>query len=118
MEEDESKYEKVNVILEDGSKYIRVECKFKDGDYIMHPSVGNMMVLKKVDDKNYMHFSYYYSASDKCMIKKDGDNTMQVNYQKFLRLCTDEEKALMDKYIEEDKEKKKKEKKNKKEQSN
>ena len=42
---------------------------------------------------------------------------MQVNYQKFLRLCTDEEKALMDKYIEEDKEQKKKEKKNKKEQS-
>ena len=87
-----------------------VECKFNVGDYIIHRTVGDMMVLKKVDEKGYMHFSYYYCNWDKGMVNRNGNNTMQVNYQKFLDLCNDDEKALMDKYIEEYKKDKKKEK--------
>lgn len=90
---------------------MRVECKFKQGDYIINRAVGDMMVLKKVDEKNYMHFAYYYSTWDKGMIQRNGNNTMQVDYQKFLDWCNEDEKSLMDKYIKEDKEKKKKEKK-------
>lgn len=84
-----------------------MESKFKEGDYIIHRNVGDMMVLKKIDEKGYMHFSYYYCTWDKAMIQRNGNNTMHMSYQKFLDFCTDEEKALMDKYIAEDKEKKK-----------
>lgn len=83
-----------------------MECKFKEGDYIIHRTVGDMMVLKKVDEKGYMHFSYYYCTWDKDMVQRNGNNTMQLNYQKFLDLCNEEEKALMDVRIEEYKERK------------
>ena len=73
---------------------------FRKGEYIISDASGDMAVVSSVDKKNYYHFSSYYSGMFRSLKDlKAAPYTLQVNYQKFFRPCTEEEKAVMDKII-------------------
>ena len=75
---------------------------FKNGDYIISDASGDMAVVSSVDKKSYYHFSSYYSGMFHVLKDlKAAPYTLQVNYQKFFRPCTEEEKDSMDKIISE-----------------
>lgn len=81
-----------------------IEPKFKKGDHIINRSAHDMAVYDKTDNKGYMHFKYFYSG----MFHKFNDvrkYTLQVNYQKFWDLCTEEEIEKLDELIKTEKEK-------------
>lgn len=81
---------------------MRVEPKFSPGDYIINRSSGDMGIVDKVTPKNYYHFKTYYGAMfDDLKDVKDKLYDLQVNYQKFFDLCTDEEKEKLDKIVKE-----------------
>ena len=81
---------------------MRVEPKFKPGDYIINRSAGDMGIVDKVTPKNYYHFKVYYGAMfDELKDAKDKLYDLQVNYQKFWDLCTDEEKEKLDEIVKE-----------------
>lgn len=68
---------------------------FKKNDYIVSPASGDMAIYDKVDKSGYMHFKEYYSNMLKSFkdVKK---YPLQINYQKFFRLCSKDEKDLLD----------------------
>ena len=75
-----------------------IEPKFSRGDYIINRSAHDMAVYDKTDKRGYMHFTHYYGH----MFRKFYDvknYTLQVNYQKFWDVCTEEEKKKMDELI-------------------
>ena len=79
-----------------------VEPKFKKGDYIINRASGDMAIVDSVTAKNYYHFKAYYGSMFNDL--KDVKNKLydlQVNYQKFFDLCTDEEKKKLDDIIKE-----------------
>ena len=81
---------------------MRTEPKFKPGDYIINRSSGDMAIIDKVTPKNYYHFKVYYgNMFHELKDIKDKNYDLQVNYQKFYDLCTDEEKKKLDKIIKE-----------------
>ncbi len=80
-----------------------IEPKFKTGDYIINKSSGDMAIVDKITKKGYYHFKKYYGN----MLHefKDTKNPLfdlQINYQKFYDLCTDEEKKKFDELINKD----------------
>jgi hypothetical protein len=78
------------------------EPKFKKGDYIINRTSNDMGIVKGVTKKNYYQFSAFYGGMFKQL--KDVKNQiydLQVNYQKFFDLCTDEEKKKLDDIIKE-----------------
>jgi len=77
-----------------------VEPIFKKDDYIINPSSGDMAIVGGVTKRNYYTFKAYYGHMFR-RLKDVKDNTydLQVNYQKFYRLCTDEEKKKLDDII-------------------
>ena len=80
---------------------IVVEPKFKEGDYIINRTCGDMGIVKGVTKKGYYTFSEYYGAMfHELKDLKTYEYELQVNYQKFFELCNDDEKAEMDKIIE------------------
>lgn len=81
---------------------IVVDAKFKDGDYIINRTAGDMAIVKGVTNKGYYTFREYYSKMFnelKDLAKYNFD--LQVNYQKFYDFCTDEERKEMDDIIKE-----------------
>lgn len=76
-----------------------VETKFKKNDYVINRSAGDMAIIKGITKKNYYQFETYYSAMFDKLKKINCD--LQVNYQKFWDLCTDEEKKKLDEIIKE-----------------
>ena len=81
---------------------MRTEPKFKPGDYIINRSSGDMAIIDKVTPKNYYHFKAYYgNMFHELKDVKDKNFDLQVNYQEFYDLCTDEEKKKLDKIIKE-----------------
>lgn len=79
---------------------LKIVPEFKNDDYIINPTAGDMAVVKKMTDKGYYQFKYYYSKmGDYLKDLKKYNYELQVNYQKFFRLCTDEEKKIMDDII-------------------
>ena len=75
-----------------------IEPIFKNGDYIISTGSGDMAIVSSVDKKGYYHFKAYYNHMFKQLFNVKG-YTLQVNYQKFMRKCTDEEKKELDKII-------------------
>jgi hypothetical protein len=76
-----------------------IEPKFKKGDYIINHNSGDIAVVKEITKKGYYQFYHYYGGMLKEL--KDKGHSLQVNYQKFFDLCTEEEKNMMDNIIEE-----------------
>jgi hypothetical protein len=79
-----------------------VEPIFKKGDYIINRASGDIAIVKGVTKKNYYQFDAYYGGIFKEL--KDVKNSiydLQVNYQKFYDLCTEEEKKKLDDIIKE-----------------
>ena len=76
-----------------------VDCKFKNGDYIINITCGDMAIVKGVTTKGYYTFSAYYGKMFDRL--KDLDKyELQVNYQKFFDFCNDEERNKLDDIIE------------------
>lgn len=79
-----------------------MEPKFKENDYIINHASGDMAIIDSVAKKGYYHFKVYYSGMfEEFKDAKDKLNDLQINYQKFWDLCTDDEKKIIDKAIEE-----------------
>ena len=75
---------------------------FKKGDYIISTGSGDMAIVSSVDKKGYYHFKAYYNHMFKQLFDVKA-YTLQVNYQKFMRECTDDEKKELDKIIKDSK---------------
>lgn len=83
-----------------------IEPKFTEGDYIINRSAGDMAIVKGLTKKGYYTFKEYYGGMFKEL--KDLKNMvyeLQINYQKFWDLCTDDEKEKFDEIILREKEK-------------
>lgn len=79
---------------------MRVEPKFKAGDYIINRTSGDMGIVAKVTPRNYYHFKEFYGKMfNELKDIKDDSYDLQVNYQKFYDLCTDEERKKLDEII-------------------
>lgn len=84
----------------------KIEPKFKKGDYIINHNAGDMAIVDKITPKNYYIFKIYYSEMfHEIKDLKKYPYELQVNYQKFWELCTDDEKKTLDKIIKENGEK-------------
>ena len=83
---------------------MRVEPIFKPGDYIINRSSDDMAIIDKVTPKNYYHFKEYYGGMfHELKNVSDKSYDLQVNYQKFFDLCTEEEKKKLDEIIKNEK---------------
>lgn len=79
-----------------------IEPKFSKGDYIINRTSGDMAIVKGITKKGYYQFSAYYGHMfGKLKDVKNFNYDLQINYQKFFDLCTDEEKKELDKIIKE-----------------
>lgn len=79
-----------------------VEPIFKKGDYIINRNSSDMAIVKGVTKKNYYQFDAYYGGIFKELKDvKNSNYDLQVNYQKFYDLCTEEEKKKLDDIIKE-----------------
>lgn len=79
---------------------IVVNPKFKNGDYIINRTCGDMAVVKGVTQKGYYTFLHYYNNMSKVMKNLDKYTyELQVNYEKFFDYCTDDEKKDLDEKI-------------------
>ena len=77
-----------------------IEPKFQKGDYIINRTSGDMGIVKGVTKKGYYQFTAYYG--DMFHELKDVKNQnydLQINYQKFYDICTEEEKKKLDDII-------------------
>lgn len=79
-----------------------VEPIFKPQDYIINRASGDIAIVKGVTKKNYYQFNAYYGGMFKELKDvKNSNYDLQVNYQKFYDLCTEEEKKKLDDIIKE-----------------
>jgi hypothetical protein len=79
-----------------------VEPIFKKGDYIINRASRDMAIIKGVTKKNYYQFDVYYGGMFKELKDvKNSNYDLQVNYQKFYDLCTEEDKKKLDDIIKE-----------------
>lgn len=74
-----------------------VEAKFKKGDYIINRTSKDIGIVKNVTLKGYYVFKEFYGAMFDEL--KDEGYELQINYQKFFDLCTEEEKEKLDNII-------------------
>lgn len=70
-----------------------VEAKFKKGDYIINRTSKDIGIVKNVTPKGYYVFKEFYGAMFDEL--KDEGYELQINYQKFFDLCTEEEKEKL-----------------------
>ena len=81
---------------------MKTEPKFAKGDYIINRTAGDMGIVKGITKKGYYQFKAYYDAMfNELKDLKNLNYDLQVNYQKFFELCTDEEKKKFDEIIKE-----------------
>lgn len=79
-----------------------IEPKFSKGDYIINRTSGDMAIVKDITKKGYYQFSAYYgNMFHELKNVKDKNYDLQIHYQKFYELCTDEEKKKLDEIIKE-----------------
>lgn len=79
-----------------------IEPKFQKGDYIINRTSGDMAIVKGVTKKGYYQFSEYYSKMfHELKDVKNLNYDLQINYQKFYDICTEEEKKKLDDIIKE-----------------
>jgi len=79
---------------------IRIEPKFKKGDYIINHSSKDMAIVKGITKKGYYQFEAYYDGMfNELKDVKNLNYDLQVNYQKFFELCNDEERKKFDDII-------------------
>lgn len=79
-----------------------IEPKFQKGDYIINRTCGDMGIVKGLTKKGYYQFEAYYGGMFKQLKDvKDKNYDLQINYQKFYDLCTDEEKKKFDEILKE-----------------
>ena len=85
-----------------------IEPLFKKGDYIINRKNAiensDMGIVKGITKKGYYQFSAFYGGMFhelKDVVDKSYD--LQINYQKFYRLCNEEEKKKFDEIIKENK---------------
>lgn len=79
-----------------------IEPKFQKGDYIINRTSGDMAIVKGVTKRGYYQFDAYYGAMFRELHDvKDKNYDLQIHYQKFYDLCTDEEKKKLDELIKE-----------------
>ena len=72
---------------------IIIEPKFKSGDYVINRFAGDIGIIDKITKKGYYHFKAYYGDMfHELRDAKNPLNDLQVNYQKFWDLCSEEEK--------------------------
>lgn len=74
--------------------------RFKKGDYIINRSSNDLAIVDGVTPKNYYKFKAYYGGILKEL--KDVNEkkfTLQVDYQKFFDICSDEERKKLDEII-------------------
>lgn len=77
-----------------------VEPIFKKGDYIINRTSGDMAIVKGVTKRGYYQFEAYYgSMFGDLKDVKNKNFDLQINYQKFYDLCTDDEKKKLDDII-------------------
>lgn len=82
-----------------------IEPKFNPGDYITNRHAGDIAIVDKITKKGYYHFKAYLEGfDDELRDAKDSINDLQINYQKFWDLCTEEEKKKLDGVIKKKKE--------------
>ena len=74
-----------------------VEAKFKKGDYIINRTSKDIGIVKNVTQKGYYVFKEFYGSMFDEL--KDEGYELQINYQKFFDLCTEEEKEKLDNII-------------------
>ena len=83
-----------------------VEPKFQKGDYIINRKDSfensDIGIVKGITKKGYYQFSALYGGMFH-ELKAVGDKNydLQINYQKFYDLCTDEEKKKFDEILKE-----------------
>ncbi len=79
------------------------EPKFNKGDYITNrDGSGDLAIIKGISKKNYYEFKVYYdNMFHKFKDLKNMNYSLQVNYQKFWDLCTNEERDKLDVLIKE-----------------
>ena len=81
-----------------------MEAIFKKGDYIINKTSGDMAIVKGVTKKGYYQFEAYYgNMFNQLKDVKNYNYDLQINYQKFYRLCDEEEKKKFDEIIKENK---------------
>lgn len=73
---------------------------FEKGDYIISTGSGDMAIVNSVDKKGYYHFKAYYNRMFKQLFDVKSF-ILHVDYQKFMRKCTDEERKELDAIIKE-----------------
>lgn len=79
-----------------------IEPKFQKGDYIINRTSGDMAIVKGVTKRGYYQFSAYYSKMfHELKDVKNLNYDLQINYQKFYDICTEEEKKKLDDIIKE-----------------
>ena len=79
-----------------------IEPKFQKGDYIINRTSMDMGIVKGITKKGYYQFSAFYSSMFNDL--KDVKNLnydLQINYQKFYDICTEDEKKKLDDIIKE-----------------
>jgi hypothetical protein len=80
----------------------KIEPKFKPQDYIINRVSGDMGIVKGITKRGYYQFSAFRGGMFKDL--KDVKNLnydLQVHYQKFYDICTEEEKKELDDLIKE-----------------
>lgn len=77
-----------------------IEPKFQKGDYIINRHANDMAIVKGISKKGYYQFSVYYGGMFEEFKNTEKYNyELQINYQKFWDLCTNEEKKKLDTLI-------------------
>lgn len=83
-----------------------MEPKFNKGDYITNRTAGDLAIVNGITKKGYYTFKEYYSKMfDSLKDLKAYKYELQINYQKFWDLCTDDEKEKLDCLIKQQNEK-------------
>lgn len=83
-----------------------IEPKFAKGDYIINRKNSfensDIGIVKGITKKGYYQFSALYGGMFHKLKDVDDKNyDLQINYQKFYDLCTDEEKKKFDEILKE-----------------
>ena len=82
---------------------LKIEPKFTKGDYITcRDGSGDLAIVKGITKKNYYQFKEYYdNMLGELKDLKNLSYELQVNYQKFWDVCTQEEQKKFDTIIKE-----------------
>ena len=77
-----------------------VEPLFKKGDYVINRSANDIAIIKGITKRGYYQFEAYYDGMlGELKDVKDKSYDLQINYQKFWDICTNEEKQHLDEII-------------------